>query len=236
MTFITGVLMILLIPFAVLAGKRVIGKDSTSALRSVFTVVQSTLVLTVILAVFEMGYSTIYYYSLLPNGYSDISIEFLRYAQTALVSLYLIVAVATELISRNKDRLKLGIAFPVAIGILLLLLAGLSVLIYVNNNYYFDYCIYAIIGLGIACILHITNLLLSFKSKWQRKVITAVNGAVFAIMAVIDVIVIRMGTSQMTDEVGTGIILGIGLAAALFIAPSAICLGTVVSEQLKANQ
>lgn len=232
---LTVILLVMLIPLSVLAGRRMISRDSTSGLRSAFTVVQAGMVLLIILGVFEMGYSTILYYSSLPNGYDDVNISFLRYAETALLSLYWIVVLVTELLHRKKGGLRLSVIYPVAVGVLILICAGLSVLVFVNNKYYFDYSLYAVIGVGIVSLLHITNMLLSFKTRWQRKVITAVNGGVFAVMVALAVIVVRMGSKQIVGSASMGVLICIGIAAIIFLMPSVICIGSVVAEQLKKN-
>ena len=88
---ITLILLVMLIPLAFLSGKKMLCRDATSGLRSALTVAQAGMVLAIIFGVFEMGYSSIVYYNSLANGYDDVRIDFLRYAETVLVSLYWIV-------------------------------------------------------------------------------------------------------------------------------------------------
>lgn len=230
---LTAILLIMLIPLSILSGKKLLCRDSTSGLRSALTVAQAGIILLVILGVFEMGYSSILYYSSLSNVYDGINVSFLRYAETALISLYWIVVLVTEFLNRKKESLKLKIVYPVALGVLVLICAGLTGLVYVNNNYYFDYTLYAVIGVALVGILHLTNMLLSFKSMWQRRIITVVNGAVFAIMTALVVIFIKMGSAETGGTIGTETILTFSAAVIIFLLPSIICIGTVIAEHIK---
>lgn len=223
----------MLIPLAFLSGKKKLCRDATSGLRSALTVVQAGMVLAIIFGVFEMGYSSIVYYNSLANGYDDVRIDFLRYAETVLVSLYWIVVLVTEFLNRKKEKLRLKIVYPVAVIALALICAGLAALVNANNNYYFDYTLYALIGVVIIGILHMTNMLLNFRSMWQRKVITVVNGAVFAIMVALVIMVIRIGTAQTGTAIDTEFLLSISTIVIFFLLPSIICIGTVIAEHIK---
>lgn len=230
---ITLILLAMLIPLAFLSGKKKLCRDATSGLRSALTVVQAGMVLAIIFGVFEMGYSSIVYYNSLANGYDDVRIDFLRYAETVLVSLYWIVVLVTEFLNRKKEKLRLKIVYPVAVVALALICAGLAALVNANNNYYFDYTLYALIGVVIIGILHMTNMLLNFRSMWQRKVITVVNGAVFAIMVALVIMVIRIGTAQTGTAIDTEFLLSISTIVIFFLLPSIICIGTVIAEHIK---
>lgn len=223
----------MLIPLAFLSGKKKLCRDATSGLRSALTVAQAGMVLAIIFGVFEMGYSSIVYYNSLANGYDDVRIDFLRYAETVLVSLYWIVVLVTEFLNRKKEKLRLKIVYPVAVIALALICAGLAALVNANNNYYFDYTLYALIGVVIIGILHMTNMLLNFRSMWQRKVITVVNGAVFAIMVALVIMVIRIGTAQTGTAINTEFLLSISTIVIFFLLPSIICIGTVIAEHIK---
>lgn len=223
----------MLIPLAFLSGKKMLCRDATSGLRSALTVAQAGMVLAIIFGVFEMGYSSIVYYNSLANGYDDVRIDFLRYAETVLVSLYWIVVLVTEFLNRKKEKLRLKIVYPVAVIALALICAGLAALVNANNNYYFDYTLYALIGVVIIGILHMTNMLLNFRSMWQRKVITVVNGAVFAIMVALVIMVIRIGTAQTGTAINTEFLLSISTIVIFFLLPSIICIGTVIAEHIK---
>ena len=223
----------MLIPLAFLSGKKMLCRDATSGLRSALTVAQAGMVLAIIFGVFEMGYSSIVYYNSLANGYDDVRIDFLRYAETVLVSLYWIVVLVTEFLNRKKEKLRLKIVYPVAVVVLALICAGLAALVNANNNYYFDYTLYALIGVVIIGILHMTNMLLNFRSMWQRKVITVVNGAVFAIMVALVIMVIRIGTAQTGTAIDTEFLLSISTIVIFFLLPSIICIGTVIAEHIK---
>ena len=233
MLIITLILLAMLIPLAFLSGKKKLCRDATSRLRSALTVVQAGMVLAIIFGVFEMGYSSIVYYNSLANGYDDVRIDFLRYAETVLVSLYWIVVLVTEFLNRKKEKLRLKIVYPVAVIALALICAGLAALVNANNNYYFDYTLYALIGVVIIGILHMTNMLLNFRSMWQRKVITVVNGAVFAIMVALVIMVIRIGTAQTGTAIDTEFLLSISTIVIFFLLPSIICIGTVIAEHIK---
>ena len=233
MLIITLILLAMLIPLAFLSGKKKLCRDATSGLRSALTVVQAGMVLAIIFGVFEMGYSSIVYYNSLANGYDDVRIDFLRYAETVLVSLYWIVVLVTEFLNRKKEKLRLKIVYPVAVIALALICAGLAALVNANNNYYFDYTLYALIGVVIIGILHMTNMLLNFRSMWQRKVITVVNGAVFAIMVALVIMVIRIGTAQTGTAIDTEFLLSISTIVIFFLLPSIICIGTVIAEHIK---
>ena len=233
MLIITLILLAMLIPLAFLSGKKMLCRDATSRLRSALTVVQAGMVLAIIFGVFEMGYSSIVYYNSLANGYDDVRIDFLRYAETVLVSLYWIVVLVTEFLNRKKEKLRLKIVYPVAVVALALICAGLAALVNANNNYYFDYTLYALIGVVIIGILHMTNMLLNFRSMWQRKVITVVNGAVFAIMVALVIMVIRIGTAQTGTAIDTEFLLSISTIVIFFLLPSIICIGTVIAEHIK---
>ena len=233
MLIITLILLAMLIPLAFLSGKKKLCRDATSGLRSALTVVQAGMVLAIIFGVFEMGYSSIVYYNSLANGYDDVRIDFLRYAETVLVSLYWIVVLVTEFLNRKKEKLRLKIVYPVAVVALALICAGLAALVNANNNYYFDYTLYALIGVVIIGILHMTNMLLNFRSMWQRKVITVVNGAVFAIMVALVIMVIRIGTAQTGTAIDTEFLLSISTIVIFFLLPSIICIGTVIAEHIK---
>lgn len=230
---ITLILLAMLIPLAFLSGKKMLCRDATSGLRSALTVAQAGMVLAIIFGVFEMGYSSIVYYNSLANGYDDVRIDFLRYAETVLVSLYWIVVLVTEFLNRKKEKLRLKIVYPVAVVVLALICAGLAALVNANNNYYFDYTLYALIGVVIIGILHMTNMLLNFRSMWQRKVITVVNGAVFAIMVALVIMVIRIGTAQTGTAIDTEFLLSISTIVIFFLLPSIICIGTVIAEHIK---
>lgn len=233
MLIITLILLVMLIPLAFLSGKKMLCRDATSGLRSALTVAQAGMVLAIIFGVFEMGYSSIVYYNSLANGYDDVRIDFLRYAETVLVSLYWIVVLVTEFLNRKKEKLRLKIVYPVAVVVLALICAGLAALVNANNNYYFDYTLYALIGVVIIGILHMTNMLLNFRSMWQRKVITVVNGAVFAIMVALVIMVIRIGTAQTGTAIDTEFLLSISTIVIFFLMPSIICIGTVIAEHIK---
>ena len=233
MFILTLILLVMLIPLAILSGKKMLCRDATSGLRSALTVAQAGMVLLIILGVFEIGYSTVLYYSALPNGYDDVRVDFLRYAETVLVSLYWIVVLVTEFLNRKKEGLRLKIVYPVAVVTLALICAGLAALVFANNNYYFDYTLYALIGVVIIGILHMTNMLLNFRSMWQRKVITVVNGAVFAIMVALVIMVIRIGTAETGNSIDSGFLLSISTAVIFFLMPSIICIGTVIAEHIK---
>lgn len=233
MFILTLILLVMLIPLAILSGKKMLCRDATSGLRSALTVAQAGMVLAIIFGVFEMGYSSIVYYSSLANGYDDVRIDFLRYAETVLVSLYWIVVLVTEFLNRKKEKLRLKIVYPVAVVALALICAGLAALVNANNNYYFDYTLYALIGVVIIGILHMTNMLLNFRSMWQRKVITVVNGAVFAIMVALVIMVIRIGTAQTGTAIDTEFLLSISTIVIFFLLPSIICIGTVIAEHIK---
>ena len=233
MLIITLILLAMLIPLAFLSGKKKLCRDATSGLRSALTVAQAGMVLAIIFGVFEMGYSSIVYYNSLANGYDDVRIDFLRYAETVLVSLYWIVVLVTEFLNRKKEKLRLKIVYPVAVIALALICAGLAALVNANNNYYFDYTLYALIGVVIIGILHMTNMLLNFRSMWQRKVITVVNGAVFAIMVALVIMVIRIGTAQTGTAIDTEFLLSISTIVIFFLLPSIICIGTVIAEHIK---
>ena len=233
MLIITLILLAMLIPLAFLSGKKKLCRDATSGLRSALTVVQAGMVLAIIFGVFEMGYSSIVYYNSLANGYDDVRIDFLRYAETVIVSLYWIVVLVTEFLNRKKEKLRLKIVYPVAVVALALICAGLAALVNANNNYYFDYTLYALIGVVIIGILHMTNMLLNFRSMWQRKVITVVNGAVFAIMVALVIMVIRIGTAQTGTAIDTEFLLSISTIVIFFLLPSIICIGTVIAEHIK---
>ena len=233
MLIITLILLVMLIPLAFLSGKKMLCRDATSGLRSALTVAQAGMVLAIIFGVFEMGYSSIVYYNSLANGYDDVRIDFLRYAETVLVSLYWIVVLVTEFLNRKKEKLPLKIVYPVAVVALALICAGLAALVNANNNYYFDYTLYALIGVVIIGILHVTNMLLNFRSMWQRKVITVVNGAVFAIMVALVIMVIRIGTAQTGTAIDTEFLLSISTIVIFFLMPSIICIGTVIAEHIK---
>ena len=233
MLIITLILLVMLIPLAFLSGKKKLCRDATSGLRSALTVAQAGMVLAIIFGVFEMGYSSIVYYNSLANGYDDVRIDFLRYAETVLVSLYWIVVLVTEFLNRKKEKLRLKIVYPVAVIALALICAGLAALVNANNNYYFDYTLYALIGVVIIGILHMTNMLLNFRSMWQRKVITVVNGAVFAIMVALVIMVIRIGTAQTGTAIDTEFLLSISTIVIFFLLPSIICIGTVIAEHIK---
>ncbi len=233
MLIITLILLVMLIPLAFLSGKKMLSRNATSGLRSALTVAQAGMVLAIIFGVFEMGYSSIVYYSSLANGYDDVRIDFLRYAETVLVSLYWIVVLVTEFLNRKKEKLRLKIVYPVAVVVLALICAGLAALVNANNNYYFDYTLYALIGVVIIGILHMTNMLLNFRSMWQRKVITVVNGAVFAIMVALVIMVIRIGTAQTGTAIDTEFLLSISTIVIFFLLPSIICIGTVIAEHIK---
>lgn len=230
---ITLILLVMLIPLAFLSGKKMLCRDATSGLRSALTVAQAGMVLAIIFGVFEMGYSSIVYYNSLANVYDDVRIDFLRYAETVLVSLYWIVVLVTEFLNRKKEKLPLKIVYPVAVVALALICAGLAALVNANNNYYFDYTLYALIGVVIIGILHMTNMLLNFRSMWQRKVITVVNGAVFAIMVALVIMVIRIGTAQTGTAIDTEFLLSISTIVIFFLLPSIICIGTVIAEHIK---
>ena len=230
---ITLILLAMLIPLAFLSGKKKLCRDATSGLRSALTVAQAGMVLAIIFGVFEMGYSSIVYYNSLANGYDDVRIDFLRYAETVIVSLYWIVVLVTEFLNRKKEKLRLKIVYPVAVVALALICAGLAALVNANNNYYFDYTLYALIGVVIIGILHMTNMLLNFRSMWQRKVITVVNGAVFAIMVALVIMVIRIGTAQTGTAIDTEFLLSISTIVIFFLLPSIICIGTVIAEHIK---
>lgn len=233
MLIITLILLVMLIPLAFLSGKKMLCRDATSGLRSALTVAQAGMVLAIIFGVFEMGYSSIVYYNSLANGYDDVRIDFLRYAETVIVSLYWIVVLVTEFLNRKKEKLRLKIVYPVAVVVLALICAGLAALVNANNNYYFDYTLYALIGVVIIGILHMTNMLLNFRSMWQRKVITVVNGAVFAIMVALVIMVIRIGTAQTGTAIDTEFLLSISTIVIFFLLPSIICIGTVIAEHIK---
>lgn len=233
MLIITLILLAMLIPLAFLSGKKKLCRDATSGLRSALTVAQAGMVLAIIFGVFEMGYSSIVYYNSLANGYDDVRIDFLRYAETVLVSLYWIVVLVTEFLNRKKEKLRLKIVYPVAVIALALICAGLAALVNANNNYYFNYTLYALIGVVIIGILHMTNMLLNFRSMWQRKVITVVNGAVFAIMVALVIMVIRIGTAQTGTAINTEFLLSISTIVIFFLLPSIICIGTVIAEHIK---
>lgn len=233
MLIITLILLVMLIPLAFLSGKKMLCRDATSGLRSALTVAQAGMILLIIFGVFEMGYSSIVYYNSLANGYDDVRIDFLRYAETIIVSLYWIVVLVTEFLNRKKEKLRLKIVYPVAVVVLALICAGLAALVNANNNYYFDYTLYALIGVVIIGILHMTNMLLNFRSMWQRKVITVVNGAVFAIMVALVIMVIRIGTAQTGTAIDTEFLLSISTIVIFFLLPSIICIGTVIAEHIK---
>ena len=78
-----------------------------------------------------------------------------------------------------------------------------------------------------------TNMLLNFRSMWQRKVITVVNGAVFAIMVALVIMVIRIGTAQTGTAIDTEFLLSISTIVIFFLLPSIICIGTVIAEHIK---
>ncbi len=233
MFIITLILLAMLIPLAFLSGKRMLCRDTTSGLRSALTVAQAGMVLAIIFGVFESGYNAIVYYNSLANGYDDVRIDFLRYAETVIVSLYWIVVLVTEFLNRKKEKLRLKIVYPVAVISLALICAGLAALVNANNSYYFDYTLYALIGLVVIGILHMTNMLLNFRSMWQRKVITVVNGAVFAIMVALVILVIRIGTDQTGTAIDTESLLSISTIVIFFLLPSIICIGTVIAEHIK---
>ena len=236
MFYLTVLFLILLIPLAVLAGRRVLARDSASGLRSAFTVVQAGVVLLVVLCVFEIGYTSILQYSLLSGGYDGIRISFLRYAETALVTFYWLVVLAAEFFSRRKDRLRPAVVYPVGIACLVLVCAGLLILVYNTKQYYYNFMLYAVLGVGIVGVLHWTNFLLSFRANWQRTVITAVNGAVFLLMAALTVLVLKMGAAEIGDAVSgsnRSAVLLTGLAAAIFLTPPVVNIGTVVAGHFK---
>lgn len=231
MLFVTFALYILLIPIAILAGKGCIAKKSTSRLRSVFTVVQAAVVLAVTVGMFE-----VFNYDFSSAGYAT---GFFRVNETVLISFYILTVMATEAFSRSVK--KNGALMPYLIlsfSAVILLIVYAAVVEAVAGGY-FQQLLYAVIGLGVICLMHITNMLLDFNIRWQRTIITVINVLCLLVMSAAIYFVLKSASEaykSVEDAVFEVKQLAIVVATVAILAvPSLTCSLTILSEHLKLN-
>ena len=233
MFYLTLILTVLLLPLSLFVGRKKTA-DGHSPLRGRFSVWHGIAALAVFLAYYEIAYASIQ--ADVPYGvYNDVSTEYLRYLELALVGFYWLVILATEGFGRRRDRIRLGLTWTLGVILLTVAIGAALAIVYATQAYYFAYTAGGGIGMGLAGLLYWTNRLLTFQEGWQRRAVTAVNAVVCLATVATVVWAVMQGAAAlegMTPDPGTLVLVGLVLLA--IAAPSVVCLGSVVAAHLKA--
>ena len=232
MLFVTHILFILLLPLSILAGMGKIASGVPSPLRRAFTVAQSIAVFGVILYFLEVAYASVNFYA----AYFTQNVDYLRGAETAMVSLYWLVAVAAEVVCRKRDKIKPGWVWSIGVVAILCANGLFALLLYLWHYEDVGFTLPAVIACTLVCLLHWTNLLLPFDAKWQRGCITAVNALNTGATLLVAVWALRVGAETLaTFEIDPGAVMLVAAAGLLLLAPCVICAGTVAAAYLRGD-
>ena len=232
MLFVTLVLLVLLIPLSVLAGTGRIAADVPSPLRRCCTVCQSLVVFGVILYFLEVAYASVNAYA----AYFTQNVDYLRGTGTAILSLYWLVAVATEVVCRKRDRIKLGWVWSIGVVAILFANGLIALLLYLWHYEDVGFTLPAVIACALVCLLHWTNLLLPFEKRWQRGCVTAVNALNTGATLLVAVWALRMGAETLqTSEIDLGAVVLVAAAGLILLVPSLLCAGSIVAAYLRGD-